>query len=124
MTDRDQLGADPLRRRSLGRGRRRCRVAAARATAVRPSWVLRNTGTGAVTIGEPTAEVREGCCPGPFTLSGPATLAPGDTTTLSFELSLHPGMDGRHDIAVQVPVRSGDGSMKTLDLGMTGDFRG
>src|SRR3546814_12125498 len=58
--------------------------------AVRPTWTLRNTGDRPVTLGEPHPEVREGCCPGPATL-GTRTLAPGDATTLTFELSMHPG---------------------------------
>lgn len=92
--------------------------------AVRPSWVLRNTGSEAVTIGEPTAEVRKGCCPGPFALSGPATVPPGGSTTLSFELSMHPGMDGWHDMAVHVPVQSAGHAVQMLDLSVTGDFTG
>lgn len=87
-------------------------------TAVRPTWVLRNTGGDSVTVGEPHAEVRQGCCPGPFTI-GTRTIPPGGTTTMSFELSMHPGMDGWHDIAVHVPV----GPSETLTLGVTGDFR-
>ena len=90
-------------------------------TAVRPTWILRNTGTEAVTIGEPHPEVREGCCPGPFTI-GAARIPAGGETTLTFELSMHPGMDGWHDIAVHVPVRSG-ATEDVLTLGVTGDFR-
>lgn len=90
-------------------------------TAVRPTWLLRNTGTEAVTIGEPHPEIRKGCCPGPFTI-GDRTVPPGGETTLSFELSMHPGMDGWHDIAVHVPVQA-EGRQETLTLGVTGDFR-
>src|SRR3546814_10899149 len=67
--------------------------------AVRPTWTLRNTGDRPVTLGEPHPEVREGCCPGPATL-GTRTPAPGDATTLTFELSMHPGMDGPHDLGL------------------------
>lgn len=90
-------------------------------TAVRPSWVLRNTGAQPVTISEPHAEVREGCCPGPFSLDT-RTIPPGGEATLSFELSMHPGMDGWHDIAVHVPLASGS-TQGALELGVTGDFR-
>jgi hypothetical protein len=90
-------------------------------TAVRPTWLLRNTGTEPVTIGEPHPEVREGCCPGPFTLTS-RTIGPGEASTLSFELSMHTGMDGWHDIAVHVPVQAG-GAQDALTLGVTGDFR-
>ncbi len=89
--------------------------------AVRPSWLLRNTGTAPVTIGEPHAEVRQGCCPGPFTLDG-STIPPGGEAMLDFELSMHPGMDGWHDIAVHVPVAHA-GGQDVLTLEVTGDFR-
>lgn len=85
--------------------------------AVRPSWTLVNTGHRAVTLGEPHAEVLAGCCPGDLVL-GVKDLAPGERTTLTFELAMHEGMDGWHDMAVHVPVGS-----ETLTLGVTGDFR-
>jgi hypothetical protein len=44
-------------------------------------------------------------------------------TTLTFELSMHPGMDGWHDIFVHVPVRSPNAD-RVLALRVTGDFRG
>lgn len=90
--------------------------------AVRPTWTLRNTGDRPVSLGEPHPEVREGCCPGPATL-GTRTLAPGDATTLTFELSMHPGMDGPHDLGLHVPVDDGTDSEQLLTLDVTGDFR-
>lgn len=90
-------------------------------TAVRPSWLLLNTGTEPVTIGEPHPEVRDGCCPGAFTIDT-ATIPPGGEAMLTFELSMHPGMDGWHDIAVHVPIQSAVGQ-DALTLGVTGDFR-
>ena len=89
--------------------------------AVRPAWTLRNTSDRTVTVGEPKAEVREGCCPGPFALAA-RTLAPGDETTLTFELSMHPGMDGPHDLGVHVPLDNGVETAH-LVLGVAGDFR-
>lgn len=88
--------------------------------AVRPTWTLHNEGTAAVTIGEPKPVVKQGCCPGALTL-GTRTLAPGGSTTLTFELSMHPGMDGPHDIDVAVPVSDGTTS-STLTVNVTGDF--
>ncbi len=88
--------------------------------AVRPTWTLRNTGTDPVVVGEPHPEVREGCCPGAFGIDT-TTIDPGRTATLSFELSMHSGMDGWHDIVVHVPVRS-DGTDHVLALDVTGDF--
>lgn len=89
--------------------------------AVRPTWTLRNTGSEPVVIGEPHPDVREGCCPGAFSIDL-TTIQPGDTADLGFELSMHAGMDGWHDIAVHVPVRSGD-TDHVLELDVTGDFR-
>lgn len=90
--------------------------------AVRPTWTLRNTSDRTVTLGEPHPEVREGCCPGPATL-GTRTLEPGATTSLTFELSMHPGMDGPHDLGLHVPVDDGTGAEQYLTVDVTGDFR-
>jgi hypothetical protein len=90
--------------------------------AVRPTWTLRNTGDETVTLGEPRPEVRAGCCPGPATL-GSHTLAPGASTTLTFELGMHAGMDGPHDLAVHVPVTGADGGTTHLEVDVNGDFR-
>jgi hypothetical protein len=89
--------------------------------AVLPFWTLTNTGTSTVTLGEPQAEVRAGCCPGPFALDG-RTLEPGESTVLTFELAMHEGMDGWHDMGVYVPIESST-EEGWLELGVTGDFR-
>lgn len=89
--------------------------------AVRPQWTLHNTSRAAVTLGEPKPEVRKGCCPGPLVL-GTRTLPPGESTTLTFELSMHPGMEGPHDLGVHLPVTGAAGT-EHLVLGVTGDFR-
>lgn len=90
--------------------------------AVRPRWTLRNTGSSVVTLGEPKAEVRTGCCPGPLDLPD-RSLAPGQSTTLTFELSMHRGMDGPHDLAVHVAVAGEEAPPTHLVLGVVGDFR-
>lgn len=90
-------------------------------TAIRPTWALRNTGDQPVTVGEPHPEVREGCCPGPFSIDT-TTIPPGGSAILGFELSMHAGMDGWHDIAVHVPLRVGSDE-HVLELDVTGDFR-
>lgn len=89
--------------------------------AVRPTWTLRNTSDAPVTLGEPKSEVRKGCCPGPLTLDD-RTLAPGESTQLTFELSMHKGMDGLHDLGVHVPIE-GPAGIDHLLLGVAGDFR-
>jgi hypothetical protein len=89
--------------------------------AVRPFWTLTNTGRSTIELGEPEAEVRAGCCPGAFAL-GARSLDPGDSTLLTFELAMHEGMDGWHDMGVHVPVESRSGR-DVLELNVTGDFR-
>lgn len=91
--------------------------------AVRPTWTIRNTGTQLFTLGTARAEIRTGCCPGPITVNGQATLAPGAETRLTFELSMHPGMDGAHDMDVVVPMTYGDGTTGAVTGNVTGDFR-
>jgi hypothetical protein len=88
--------------------------------AVLPEWTLTNTGNAPVTLGQPQARIRQGCCPGPFTLST-RTLVPGASATLTFELAMHEGMDGYHDMGVFVPV-SGAAGDTTLVLNVKGDF--
>lgn len=90
-------------------------------TAVRPSWLLHNTGTYSVTVLQPHVEVLDGCCPGPLTIDR-AVIPPGGKAELTFELAMHPGMDGWHDMGVHVPLRSATGD-RTLTLSVTGDFR-
>ena len=85
---------------------------------VTPTWTLTNTGTSTVVLGEPHASVNEGCCPGPLTLDQ-IELVPGASTTLTFPLQMHPGMDGPHDFDIHIPV---DGPDTVLTLGVTGTF--
>lgn len=89
--------------------------------AVRPDWTLTNHGNSAVVLGEPHPEIRAGCCPGPLSLSS-STLEPGERATLTFELSMHQGMDGWHDMLVHVPVSGAQGD-DVLTLAVTGDFQ-
>jgi hypothetical protein len=91
-------------------------------TAVVPTWVFRNEGIDTVTLGEPHPEVRAGCCPGPITLSH-QILGPGEEATLDFELAMHAGMDGWHDIAVHVPITAAEDDT-VIELEVTGDFGG
>lgn len=91
--------------------------------AVRPSWHLTNTSTEAFTLGTPHVQINEGCCPGALTYSGPTTMQPGESNDLTFELSMHPGMDGAHDMTIHVPVDFADGSSSVVELSVTGDFR-
>ncbi len=90
--------------------------------AVRPFWTLTNTGAEPVRLGEPKVEIRAGCCPGPLEL-GARTLEPGGSTVLTFELAMHEGMDGWHDMGIYVPIETAAGERAWLELGVTGDFR-
>ncbi|MEQ1874574.1 MAG: hypothetical protein ABL953_12690 [Ilumatobacteraceae bacterium] len=90
--------------------------------AVRPNWTFTNTGSETITLGEPHVQINQGCCPGQLSYQGTNTLAPGATTSLTFELSMHPGMDGAHDMTLHVPVTHADGTSETIDLTVTGDF--
>ena len=89
-------------------------------TTVEPSWRLVNRGSRKVSLGEPHAEVVEGCCPGPLQL-GAHSLAPGESTELTFPLQMHEGMDGAHDFNIHVPVTSAEGE-DLLELRTTGHF--
>ncbi len=89
--------------------------------AVRPFWTLTNAGSTKITLGDPKVDIRRGCCPGP-TVFGARTLAPGASTVLTFELAMHEGMDGPHDMGVYVPIHSASGD-EWLELNVTGDFR-
>lgn len=93
--------------------------------AVLPTWTLTNTSDQTVTLGEPHAEVVEGCCPGPITLET-AQLAPGEATTMTFDLAMHEGMDGWHHLDVHVPVAGSDGAPSAdsdvLTVNVTGHF--
>ncbi|MBI5088577.1 MAG: hypothetical protein HZB15_06880 [Actinobacteria bacterium] len=91
--------------------------------AVQPNWQLENTGTQAFTLGPPHVQINEGCCPGVLTYTGPTTLQPAQSTELTFELSMHPGMDGAHDMTLHVPVQYADGTSSVLELAVTGNFR-
>lgn len=90
--------------------------------AVRPSWTFTNTGNDPITLGEPHVQINQGCCPGELRYEGTNTLTTGATTSLTFELSMHPGMDGVHDMTLHVPVMRADGTSETLSLTVTGDF--
>ena len=90
--------------------------------AVRPLWTFTNTGDDTITLGDPHVQINQGCCPGALTYEGSNTVTPGGTTALTFELSMHPGMDGPHDMTLHVPVLHTDGTTDTLDLAVTGNF--
>ena len=92
-------------------------------TTVEPTWTLRNTSTGVVALGQPHADVLEGCCPGPLRVDA-VQLAPGESTTLRFPLQMHAGMDGAHDFDVHVPVATAQGEQAVLTVGVDGFFGG
>ena len=87
---------------------------------VTPTWKLTNNGEGTVALGEPHAEVVEGCCPGPLQI-GNASLGAGEATELTFPLQMHAGMDGPHEFSIHIPVER-DGEKELLELTTTGHF--
>lgn len=87
---------------------------------VTPTWKLTNGGKGTAVLGEPHAEVIEGCCPGPLEI-GVTTLEAGETTELSFPLQMHPGMDGPHEFSIHVPIERNN-QKGLLELTTTGHF--
>ena len=87
---------------------------------VTPTWKLTNNGEGTVALGEPHADVVEGCCPGPLQI-GNASLGAGEATELTFPLQMHPGMDGPHGFSIHIPVER-DGEKELLELTTTGHF--
>lgn len=87
---------------------------------VTPTWILTNNGDSEITLGEPHAEVIEGCCPGPLQV-GRTTLSTGQSTELTFPLQMHPGMDGPHEFSIHIPVER-DGEKDLLELTTTGHF--
>lgn len=91
--------------------------------AVVPRWTITNTSSESITLGQPHVQVNQGCCPGALTFDAATTLDPSGSVGLSFELSMHPGMDGAHDMTIHVPVHHADGTETTLALSVTGDFR-
>ena len=87
---------------------------------VTPTWKLTNRGDGDVTLGEPHAEVIDGCCPGPLDIGDPV-LGAGESTELAFPLQMHRGMDGPHEFRLHVPIERG-GEKGLLELTTTGHF--
>lgn len=83
-----------------------------------PQWTITNASAQTITLGEPHASVIEGCCPGPLELTA-TTLAPGESTQLTFPLQMHDGMDGPHDFDIHVPIAGTD---DYLTLGVSGHF--
>ena len=87
---------------------------------VTPTWRLTNNGSATIALGEPHAEVIEGCCPGPLQV-GTSTLKAGESTDVTFPLQMHPGMDGPHEFSIHIPVE-GNGAKDLLELTTTGHF--
>ena len=91
-------------------------------TEVRHAFRITNTGTQHVRLQQATIEVLEGCCP-PTPVVGAASLAPGETTTVSLAMAMHLGMDGRHHFRLRLPVGAGTAPVEPLEMHVFGDFR-
>ena len=54
---------------------------------------------------------------------GTTTLQPGQFTSLSISMMMHPGMDGPHRFRISLPVDSPTASAEVLSMMVTADFR-
>ncbi len=53
---------------------------------------------------------------------GATTLQPGETTTLSIETMMHPGMEGPHHFRLTLPVASDQFGDESLAMEVLADF--
>lgn len=70
-------------------------------TFVTSSFEVQNVGDKTLVILSPWVEVYEGCCPPQATISN-QKLHPGETAIISMRYTMHPGMDGQHDLRIHV----------------------
>ena len=54
---------------------------------------------------------------------GATTLQPGQSTSLSISMIMHPGMDGPHRFRLSLPVESPSAKAEVLSMTVSADFR-
>lgn len=65
------------------------------------SFEIQNVGDETLVVLTPWVQVHEGCCPPQATISN-QRLRPGEITTVSMRYTMHPGMDGQHDLRIHL----------------------
>ena len=53
---------------------------------------------------------------------GATTLSPGNKTSVSLTMMMHPGMDGPHLFRIALPVEGIDGKRGEIELFVRADF--
>lgn len=72
-------------------------------TTIDVKLIAKNVGNQPLKFSQaPYIEVKEGCCPSTPSI-GKMTLAPGESTSITFPMMMHTGMGGYHDFRVHIP---------------------
>lgn len=83
---------------------------------VETEFVVQNVGDETLYIfGDPQMVVVEGCCPAKVKVDD-GVLSPGEITTISTRFTMHPGMDGYHDLRVRVASNDPEQPVKELTI--------
>ena len=80
---------------------------------VTSTFEIQNVGDETLVLLSPWVQVHEGCCPPQAEISK-QQLRPGETATVSMRYTMHPGMDGHHDLRIH--VRSNDPNNPEIQL--------
>lgn len=80
---------------------------------VTSSFEIQNVGDETLVVLTPWVQVHEGCCPPQAEISN-KRLRPGEIATVSMRYTMHPGMDGPHDLRIH--LRSNDPINTEIEL--------
>jgi hypothetical protein len=80
---------------------------------VTSTFEIQNVGDETLVLLSPWVEVHEGCCPPQAEISK-QQLRPGEIATVSMRYTMHPGMDGQHDLRIH--LRSNDPANPEIQL--------
>jgi hypothetical protein len=80
---------------------------------VTSTFEIQNVGDETLVLLSPWVEVHEGCCP-PVAEISKQQLRPGEIATVSMRYTMHPGMDGQHDLRIH--LRSNDPNNPEIQL--------
>jgi hypothetical protein len=85
-------------------------------TTIKPTFTIKNVGDAPLTMTVPRwPDVIEGCCPSQPELAKDYLL-PGESTTVSLEVSMHKGMGGKHLFQIQVSTNDPQQPRATLEV--------